>query len=118
MGTSKDAFDDEMAKLMGPMIDKHCIVRYFGPRGWSIIADLQLAKIIYNNLDAFYKNTNSDWKRMRKLTSPVFHQTWPIDALSKYTRDENLKAFFIAGHDTTSPILQSLTIKELEIILV
>ncbi|KXN71593.1 cytochrome P450 [Conidiobolus coronatus NRRL 28638] len=111
MGASKDAFDDEMAKHMGPMLDKHGIVRYFGPHGWSIIiADPQLAKIIYNNSDVFYKNTNSvinlnphsqkffgkdqivningeDWKRMRKLMNPIFHQTWPIDTLSKCTRD-------------------------------
>jgi hypothetical protein len=37
MGASKDAFDDEMAKHMGPMLDKHGIVRVIKFKYYSYI---------------------------------------------------------------------------------
>ncbi|KXN71592.1 cytochrome P450 [Conidiobolus coronatus NRRL 28638] len=111
IASTKDPFDVEMAKNVGPLLDKHGVVRWFSQHGWSIlVADPQLTKVIFNNPDIFEKDSNSainanphaikffgkeqivnvngeDWKRMRKLMNPIFHQTWPIQTLSQCTRD-------------------------------
>ncbi|KXN71595.1 cytochrome P450 [Conidiobolus coronatus NRRL 28638] len=111
ISTTKDGFDEELKKHVGPLLDKYGIVKYFSHHGWSvIISDPQLTKLVFNNSDIFQKDTNSainsnphavkffgkqqivntngeDWKRMRKLMNPIFHKTWPIDKLSSCARD-------------------------------